>query len=109
MGTCMHAGANWSALRTPFHDIGACGGRQRKSPTGGAAKGMPLYVVIPSAIVPWSNPDCTCTGFDVCASNPDTEASAVQTNARVLKVLIFNLRFPAADSMDSSPPFISRY
>src|ERR1700752_4041339 len=40
--TCMHAGANASALRVPVHEAACTGGRQRKSPTGGAANGIPL-------------------------------------------------------------------
>jgi len=84
--------------------MGACGGRQRKSPTGGAAKGMPLYVVTPSCVVPWTNPDCMRTGLDVCAGNPATEASAAQTNARVLKVLIFISAFRRSIN-GSLPPF----
>ena len=41
--------ARWTAVapclpasRTPFQDGAGAGGRQRRSPTGGAAKGMPL-------------------------------------------------------------------
>src|SRR5579864_2292531 len=40
--TCMHAGANVSVLRVPVQGAGCTGGRQRKSATGGAAKGIPL-------------------------------------------------------------------
>ena len=38
---CMHRAPNWSALRTPFQFLTGCGGFQRRSPTGGAANGMP--------------------------------------------------------------------
>src|SRR6185312_5046519 len=33
--TCMHAGANVSALRVPVQGVACAGERQRKSPTGG--------------------------------------------------------------------------
>src|SRR5580700_11389388 len=35
-------GLNLSAARTPCHGVGGSGACQRKSPTGGAANGMPL-------------------------------------------------------------------
>src|SRR5579884_1656631 len=44
----MHAGPNLSALRMPVQFLTGCGSRQRKSPTGGAAKGMPLKLRTPS-------------------------------------------------------------
>ncbi len=39
--TCWHTGPAFVASRSPVQDGAACGGRQRRSPTGGAAKGMP--------------------------------------------------------------------
>src|SRR5580698_11587577 len=88
METWMHAGANLSAARTPVHATGGCGGRQRKSPSGGVAKGMPLYTVAPSSAMPWTRPDCVRTGLGVCACNPDTEQSAAVMNARVVRGFI---------------------
>lgn len=41
-GGCEHDAANWSALRTSVHGVTGCGAFQRRSPTGGAANGMPL-------------------------------------------------------------------
>ncbi|GAB2966801.1 hypothetical protein GCM10023080_031260 [Streptomyces pseudoechinosporeus] len=38
---CAGAGAKRSARRTPCHGRGGWGGRNRNSPTGGAAKGIP--------------------------------------------------------------------
>ena len=42
--SCVHSGLNSSALRTPSQCAAGCGGRQRKSPTGGAANGIPLNI-----------------------------------------------------------------
>ena len=41
-GSCIARGPNWSAGRTPCHGRTACGAHQRRSPTGGAANGIPL-------------------------------------------------------------------
>ena len=42
MGPAVHGAPNASALRTPSHLAAGCGARQRFSPSGGAANGMPL-------------------------------------------------------------------
>ena len=42
MGLCIARGPNFFAARTPSQFATDCGGFQRKSPTGGAAKGTPL-------------------------------------------------------------------
>ena len=44
----MQAGPNLSALRTPDQFFTGCGSRQRRSPTGGCANGMPLKLRTPS-------------------------------------------------------------
>ena len=44
----MHRGPNWSALRAPVQFLTGCGSRQRRSPTGGCANGMPLKLRTPS-------------------------------------------------------------
>src|SRR5689334_7468117 len=59
---CMGPGANLSACRTPSHFLGGCGARQRRSPTGGSAKGIPLYTTNPSSNVPCNKPCSTLTG-----------------------------------------------
>jgi hypothetical protein len=46
-GRCMQRGPNLSALRTPCQLPAGCGGFQRSSPTGGAAKGTPLKLRTP--------------------------------------------------------------
>ncbi len=38
---CMQRDANSDPSRTPVQFAAGCGSRQRKSPTGGAANGMP--------------------------------------------------------------------
>ena len=53
---CMHKLANLSALSTPDHFADGCGTRQRNSPVGGAAKGMPRYTVMPSSLFPSTKP-----------------------------------------------------
>ena len=44
----MQVAPNVSALRTPDHFFGGCGSRQRRSPTGGWANGIPLKLRTPS-------------------------------------------------------------
>ena len=44
----MQAAPNLSALRTPGQFFTGCGSRQRKSPTGGWANGIPLKLRTPS-------------------------------------------------------------
>src|SRR6266567_4058156 len=44
----MQRGPNWPALRTPLQFLTGCGSRQRRSPTGGWPKGMPLKLRTPS-------------------------------------------------------------
>ena len=57
----MQAGANASALRVPFQGAACTGARQRKSPTGGAAKGIPLKKLSPFADTPDIVPDSVRT------------------------------------------------
>ena len=67
---CMHPGAYWSALRTPCHFGAGCGARQRRSPTGGAANGRPLYTVRLSSTTPSTRPPSTLTGARRRRSQP---------------------------------------
>src|SRR5215472_10048621 len=48
--------ANLSAARTPFQSAASCGSRHRRSPTGGAANGMPLNAVTLPAVIPLMRP-----------------------------------------------------
>ena len=52
----MALAAKCSALRVPSQFFTGCGSFQRKSPTGGWAKGMPLNILIPETWVPSTNP-----------------------------------------------------
>ncbi len=56
------AGPNLSVRRTPSHGLTGCGGCHRKSPTGGAAKGMPRNARTPSGpVVPSTTPIAVVT------------------------------------------------
>ena len=60
---CMQCGPGSMASRTPSHGVTDRGSFQRCSPTGGAANGMPLKVLIrPSAlVVPLTSPPVVFT------------------------------------------------
>src|SRR5437588_5137186 len=60
-GFCMETGPNSTHSRTPSHGGAGCGGRKRSSPTGGAAKGMPLKTCTPSATLPCTLPAAVST------------------------------------------------
>src|SRR3979411_1134230 len=61
------------AGRTPFHFAAGCGGCQRRLPTGGAAKGMPLTALILWSVVnrPSTLPLSVliCRGFEALAGS----------------------------------------
>src|SRR5260221_14398802 len=58
---CMQAEPNLSAARTPDHGLMGCGDFQRRSPMGGAAKGIPLKMRMDwsALMVPRRRPDST--------------------------------------------------
>src|SRR4051812_4343902 len=93
-------GPNWSAGRTPLHGAGGCGGRQRSGPTGGAAKGTPLYTVMPRDVVtPASSPPSTRTGvsperfaFASAASRCAAPACGAASSARAHEIAAIDLR-----------------
>src|SRR5579859_1046496 len=58
---CRQSWPFFSAGRTPVQGLAFCGGRQRRSPTGCSAKGMPLKATTPSPAAPWSWPLSTLT------------------------------------------------
>src|SRR5690242_8786936 len=65
----MHREPNWVASRTPGHGFTGIGSRQRKSPTGGVAKGMPLKTAPRSRrLPPRIFPPVTVTTGDSCAA-----------------------------------------
>ena len=61
------------AARTPSQGTTAAGGRQRSSPTGGAANGMPLNATMPGTAdsVPWTRPPVTATGVSADSATAD--------------------------------------
>src|ERR1700679_199451 len=60
-GNCMQSWPYWVALRTPRQATTGCGGLQRRSPTGGAAYGIPLKETTPSFADPPKTPVSTVT------------------------------------------------
>jgi hypothetical protein len=60
-GSCTQLDLNSAALRTPCHGLTACGGRQRRAPTGGCANGIPLKAITPFAAAPRTLPLSICT------------------------------------------------
>src|SRR6187455_806595 len=56
---CMHAFAKASAFLTPDQGWTGAGAFQRKSPTGGAANGIPLKIEMPSCATPLIAPPVT--------------------------------------------------
>src|SRR6266478_1731101 len=60
---CIQAEPNLSAARPPDHGLTGCGDFQRRSPRGGAAKGMPLKMRTDwsALVVPRRRPDSTLT------------------------------------------------
>ncbi len=55
----MQASANASVFLTPVQGATGAGAFQRSSPTGGAAKGIPLKTESPSATTPSTSPPVT--------------------------------------------------
>src|SRR5690554_4327761 len=79
-GFGMQTSPNRLASRTPFQEAGAWGSFQRKSPTGGAANGMPLKTVTPCTLpaVPWTRPCSVRTGAETptgVAAEADADAA----------------------------------
>src|SRR6185312_491498 len=58
---CAQSAPNLLASRTPSHVGAGCGGRQRKSPTGAAAYGIPLKVETSPSVAPRTMPDAVRT------------------------------------------------
>src|SRR5215218_3171629 len=64
---CMQAFAKASAFLTPDQGLTGAGAFQRRSPTGGAANGMPLKIEMPFSATPLTSPPVTLT-WVICAS-----------------------------------------
>jgi hypothetical protein len=83
-----------SACRTPFQGSTGAGGRQRSSPTGGAAKGTPLKIRMEESapVVPSRAPPVTATRS---SATPDTgicDARTATTQENCLKWIL--IAFP---------------
>src|SRR6187397_1819546 len=75
----MHDAPKASAARTPCQATTGCGAFQRSSPTGGAAKGMPLNTRTPFAAVPeiWPPSTATISGAADVEIEPTAIARAI--------------------------------
>lgn len=56
MGICMQEGAGVVPSTGSVQGVGGCGGRKRRSPTGGAAKGIAWNTVVEPCTVPVTGP-----------------------------------------------------
>ena len=94
----MHRGPKSLAVRTPFHLAPGCGGCQRRLPTGGAAKGMPLKArtCSPLVTVPSTTPLSVFTRSGLAAWTAGTRKHTARKEAER----------PTEDvpRMDFSPP-----
>src|SRR5215467_2231817 len=59
LSVCMQAGPKRLASFTPAHASTGCGTRQRRSPTGGAAYGIPFQLITLPAATPPTDPPST--------------------------------------------------
>src|SRR5688572_16227878 len=79
---------NWSAFRTPSHFGAGWGSFQRRSPSGGAAKGMPLKARTPDfRVIPDTSPLSVLTGSSIAAgigAETATTSAAVHADRRRL-------------------------
>ena len=67
--SCGHFGPKAAASRTPAQGSGGAGGRQRRSPTGGAANGIPLNANVSPDRTPRTSP------LSVTARSPAARAT----------------------------------
>src|SRR5688572_15129416 len=65
---CGQSAQNLFASRTPSHFLAGCVGRQRYSPTGGDAYGIPLKLATSPTVTPRKAPELVCT------SGPEIES-----------------------------------
>src|SRR5262245_6086181 len=80
LGSCMQAGAYALVFFTPLHAATGCGFFQRRSPTGGAANGMPLndatpFVAVPSTWPPLTRAVVTCAFAARLSAHSDAAAA----------------------------------
>src|SRR6185503_19496917 len=80
-GACMQMGPNLLASRTPLQLAAGCGARQRRSPTGGAAKGIFLKTEMPPSVVP-ANLPCRIVTWGSAEAAPQIKTEIVTANAK---------------------------
>src|SRR5580698_9384183 len=82
-GSCMQPGAKVSACLTPDQLMTGCGARQRCSPVGGAANGIPLNETTLPTATPCTVPPVTFAVV-ICASAQEPQAAvSVNRHARI--------------------------
>src|SRR5579872_2561078 len=96
---CMQSAPNSVAGRIPLHRTAGWGGRHRKSPTGGAAKGMPWYDATPPSTNPCNSPVSTRTTEGCCAAV--VTPIAANTSAKISRSLV------ALEAVTASFPFLT--
>ena len=80
---CQQTGPNSVAVRTPYHRVAGRGGRQRASPTGGAAYGTPRNASTSpasSTYAPWSSPAVVLTNVPRGPSRPADSPAATSVS-----------------------------
>src|SRR5688572_19275070 len=108
---CGQIAPNFVASRTPDHGWTAIGSRQRRSPVGGAANGMPLNTAPPASLVPRTCPPVTFTTGSDCARPVATAAQTSNTamTARIRFLLVRTSSMPCQilceEDRGNLPPF----
>src|SRR5580704_19362520 len=82
-GSCMQPGANVSACLTPDQLMTGWGGRQRWSPVGGAANGIPLNETMLPAATPCTVPPVTLAVVTWASAQEPQVAASVNSHARI--------------------------
>src|SRR5262249_30898376 len=84
-GFCAHGGPSVVASRVPIHGLTGIGSRQRRSPTGGCANGIPRKAAPPlSSNAPRICPPVTETLGPDAAPSANIAATAIDIVAAVL-------------------------
>src|SRR4249919_2080749 len=85
----MQPGANASAFFVPCQPSTGCGALHRRSPTGGAANGMPLNDTTPSCSTPATFPPVTAAV--VTCADVDKAITPVSATARLAMILFMKI------------------
>ena len=95
----MQCAPNSVALRTPSHFAAATGGFQRRSPTGGAAYGIPRNACTAPSSFPSTTPEAvfTCGASD--APNRASGKASIPHTTNVLQTIFEFMRSPSTWTM----------